>query len=321
MTHDVHGDWAPSASARFRKPRILLLADKRDWAYDYSAQAIQRLLADRFDFSIHYVAENSVETAAAFAPDLVHVFWWGESWHRCLKLPPARVLKEVSSYRWREEAQFGRLDAERFVARYLADAGTVVTTSRKMQGLLNPIRETLYTPNGIDPATFFIERERSGPMVVGWAGNIDDACKGIREIVMPACEGDFRLLIAPGKIRSRDEMRRFYNQVDVFCVASTAEGQPLPLIESLACGCFPIAVDVGIVPEVIAHRRNGLIVDRSVPAFQAALTWCNSNIEHLRRSAQDRAAALVSHRAWSGLSPYWQSAYERALAGAGVRPA
>ena len=67
-------------------------------------------------------------------------------------------------------------------------------------------------------------------------------------------------------------MARFYNSIDVICVASTAEGDPLPLVEGMACGCFPVCVDVGIVPELVQSGVNGLIVDRTPAAFRAALS-------------------------------------------------
>lgn len=297
-----------------RRPRILVLADRRNWAYDHSAQHIKNILSERYEFSIQYVEENPASSVKSFDPDLVHVCWWGENWHHKLNLPKSQIMKEISSFRWREEAKFGYLDPKRFAEIYLNDAGTLISTSRKMQTTLNDVKKILYTPNGIDPRTFFVESERTGPMVIGWAGNINDPCKGIHDIIVPACEGNFRLLVASGNIKSRDDMRRFYNKIDVLCVASTAEGEPLPLIESLACGCFIVSVDVGIVPEIIKHGDNGLIVDRSIPAFQAALTWCNSNIEFLRNQSTRRAADLVARRAWAEVLPYWQNAYDSALA-------
>lgn len=298
------------------KPKILLLADKRDWAYDYAANAIREILNGEFEFQISYVAENPLEDAKAFDADLVHVFWWGETWHHTLGLPRERILKEVSSFRWREEAQFGPVDARGFAERYLADAGTIVTTSRKMQTIVATERSVWYTPNGVDPRIFYPENNREGPLRVGWAGNVNDACKGLKDIIMPACKGDYELLIAPGNVRSRDEMRKFYNQIDVYCVASIAEGQPMPLMESLACGCFPVTVNVGIVPEVVLHRDNGLIVERSVAAFRAALSWCNSNLDLIRQKGVERAKTIHATRNWQALAPAWRAAYQQALAGA-----
>lgn len=297
-----------------RKPKILLLVDKHDWAYDHSAKSIQSLLSDEFDFQIAYIADGPPDVAAIDC-DLIHVFWWGETWHHALKLPPARVLKEVSSFRWREESQFGLLDPKSFINRYLTDAATIVVTSQKMKDTLNSYRPVLYTPNGIDPEIFYPTGTRSGAFKVGWAGNIKDACKGIQDIIMPACHGDFQLVIAPGNITSRDVMRDFYNQIDVFCVASTAEGEPLTILEALACGCFQIAVDVGIVPEVIQPRINGFIVNRSVAAFRAALTWCHSNVATLRQRAPSIAAELHKTRSWQQTAPLWRDAYRQALTG------
>ena len=243
----------------------------------------------------------------------MHVFWWGETWHHRLGLSPEKIFKETSSFRWREEEQFGRLDPQQFAQQYLADAATVGTTSRKMQALLAPWREVSYCPNGIDPNLFYPQRATSGTMKVGWAGNINDACKGIHDIIMPACGKDFELIIASGNITSRDRMRDFYNQVDVFCVASTAEGQPLPPMESLACGGFQVAVNVGIIPEIIRHRENGLVVNRSVAAFRAALTWCYSNIDSIRAGAAHRAHDIHQNRNWATCTPYWRAAYDKAL--------
>jgi glycosyltransferase involved in cell wall biosynthesis len=296
-----------------KKPKILLLVDRRDWAYDHSAQSIKTVLSDEFDIEIIYVVENPIEKAKSFGCDLLHVFWWGEHWHNILGFHPSRVLKEISSFRWRDEAQFGFLDATSFAARYLADAGTLVATSLKMQTIINPIRPTLYTPNGVDINLFYVEKIRSGALKVGWAGNINDQCKGITDIIIPACGTDFELVIAPGNIRDRGAMRAFYNEIDVFCIASTAEGEPLTLIEALACGCYPVTVDVGIVPELVVHRDNGLIVNRSTDAFRAALTWCNSNLEFIRMGAQVRAGRLRETRSWDRTANYWRDAYKTAL--------
>lgn len=291
------------------RPKILLLADKRNWAYDFAAQAMRAQLAGYYDFHIAYVAENPIAEVVAFQPDFIHVFWWGETWHQQLGLPRERIIKEVSSFRWREEAQFGHLSPQAFVERHLADAGHIVTTSRKMQDTLAPYRPILYTPNGIDPHIFYPETVPQGALQIGWSGNIKDACKGILDIIQPACAQDYPLHIASGTVGSRDEMRRFYNQLDIICIASTAEGQPLPLIEAMACGAFAVSVDVGIVPEVICHRHNGLIVDRSIAGFRAAFTWCDGNLDHLRQTRQERAALIHTTRSWESITPYWQTAY------------
>ena len=40
------------------KPRILMVADKRDWAYDHMARFVMWQLGEKYDFYIDYLALN-----------------------------------------------------------------------------------------------------------------------------------------------------------------------------------------------------------------------------------------------------------------------
>lgn len=57
------------------KPRVLMLVDRRGWAYDTAAKAISVRLSDEFEFRICYVRENPDLNAWEF--DLLYVFFWG----------------------------------------------------------------------------------------------------------------------------------------------------------------------------------------------------------------------------------------------------
>lgn len=144
---------------------------------------------------------------------------------------------------------------------------------------------------------FRVFGRRSGKLRIGWAGNEKDVCKGINDILRPAAGSDFELRVAAGN-RGHHEMPEFYNSIDVICVASTAEGQPLPLIEALACGCFPVCVDVGIVPELVRHGSDGLIVNRTPAAFKAAFQWCTVNVDRVRATGLANAEEMLRTRTW-----------------------
>ena len=76
----------------------------------------------------------------------------------------------------------------------------------------------------------------------------------------------------------------------MIAIASLAESQPLPLLEGMACGCFPVVTNVGIVPEMVAHGVNGLVVERSPEAFRDAFSWCERNLAAVRRAGRLNAA-------------------------------
>ena len=293
------------------RPRILLLADKRAWAYDTAAQAISKRLADEFEFRIEYVREAPDLSAWPF--DLIYVFFWGETYHHRFVSDPRRVIKEISSHRWALEEEYGKLSPAQAAERYLSDAATLTATSRRLQLMFSPHREVHLTPNGFEPSDFLSHPRRPGPPRLGWAGNEQDRCKGLQDILRPAAGRDFELNIAGGALGPR-EMGQFYNNIDVLCVASTAEGEPLTLVEAMACGCFPVSVDVGIVPELVQHGTNGLIVQRNIAAFQAAFQWCRLNADCVRDAGQRNAQALLQTRTWDQVSGCWRRALRGALA-------
>jgi glycosyltransferase involved in cell wall biosynthesis len=53
---------------------------------------------------------------------------------------------------------------------------------------------------------------------------------------------------------------RVYPAFDLFVMPSTTEGLSLALLEAMACGCPPIAMGVGGIPEVIADPNTGWLV-------------------------------------------------------------
>jgi len=299
-----------SGSRREPKPRICLLADRPGWVFDAVASGLGKSLADEFEFRIAYVCQRPDLSAWPF--DLIYVFFWGETYHQAFVHDPRQVIKEISSHRWGLEDCYGRLSPAQAAERYLSDAATLTTTSRRLQSLFAPHREVLWTPNGFDPELFSFRRPRRGRLRIGWAGNERDPCKGLNDILRPAAGGDLELLVAGGNL-DRAEMVDFYNSVDVLCVASTAEGQPLTLVEGMACGCYPVCVDVGIVPELVRHRENGLIIARTVAAFRAAFQWCSMNLERAREAGQQNAGEMLRQRTWAAVAPTARNALNQAL--------
>ncbi|MFO1497107.1 MAG: FkbM family methyltransferase [Verrucomicrobiota bacterium] len=308
LASDVPGQ----RSKRNRKPRILFLADRPGWAFDNNARGIADALPDDFEFRIEYVVQQP--DLAAIEYDLLVVMFWGETYHERFSPDPSKVIKQISSHRWALEAQFGRLTPAQMAERYLRDAAAVIVPSQRLYREFAALKPTFLTPKGFAPERLGFRHRGGGPLQIGWVGNRNDACKGLNDILLPALGRDFELKVAGGELRG-EQMQAFYQSIDVLCVASTAEGDPRPLIEGMACGCFPVAVDVGIVPELVEHGRNGFIVERKVEAFQAALQWCRCNSDYVRQAGSGNAARLPESRSWSKVAPKWSAAFRAVLQG------
>ena len=291
------------------KPRILLLADNPGWAYDICARQLQKHLADSFSIEIAYVREKPNLNRYDF--DLLHVFWWGETFHLPYVKGAWQVVKEVSSHRWQEAGAFGPLTPKEFCKKYLVDAGFVVATSQRLQRLISPIRPCHLTPNGFDER-FAPTKQRAGDLRIGWAGKASDPCKGLNDILLPASKGVCSLQTASGNF-SISEMVDFYANLNVLCIASTYEGSPLPLLEGMAMGCFPVATDVGIVPELVRHGENGLIVKRTPQAFRDAFLWCMAHKDHVHEAGRHNSELVYKVRTWDKTKGAWHRAWNEAL--------
>jgi 2-polyprenyl-3-methyl-5-hydroxy-6-metoxy-1,4-benzoquinol methylase len=293
------------------KPRVAFLVDKHGWAYDFVAQSLMKCLSDKYDFTLYYVSDDPKITPDSF--DLLHVFFWGEDYHQQFDIDPKFVIKEVASHRWALEEEYGKLSIDEFVKKHLLHCAAITTPSMRLFQMLNGKRsEIFYCPNGIDPKLFKVTKRAKGRLKVGWAGNPSDLSKGLHDILIPACEGLFHFSYTNGKL-SQTNVANFYQKIDVIAIASTAEGQPLPLIEAMACGCFPVCTDVGIVPEMINSGYNGLIVERSVDAFRQAFHWCNKNLGAIRRVGFYNAQLCAVNRSWEVVAGNYASVFEFVL--------
>ncbi len=280
------------------RPRILLLVDYTRGAHDIAAQALRETLSDHFEFVLAYTDQgvdvSGIEINAAIA------MYWGDKTLDRYHIPRSRMVRLVGSHRW-IHPYYGCLTEQQFCERYLADCEHVLCLSQKLVQLLSPYRVTKRFPYGTYTDRFVPKGNRTGPIRFGWAGRLRDDSKGVKDILLPATEGLFELQIADG--RSHSQMVEFYGGLDVFCLASVAEGGSLALIESMACGLFPVACDVGWVPEVIVHGKNGLIVERTPEAFRQALTYCAQHPDEIRQAGASNVDLIRAAWDWTRLRP------------------
>jgi glycosyltransferase involved in cell wall biosynthesis len=96
---------------------------------------------------------------------------------------------------------------------------------------------------------------------------------------------------------ANERLRPWYQAASLFVLASSREGWPNVLNESLSCGAPVVATKVGGVPEIIRHGDNGLLTERSPEAIADAIETA------LARSWDRQAlAAAATRTSWSDVA-------------------
>jgi glycosyltransferase involved in cell wall biosynthesis len=214
---------------------------------------------------------------------------------------------------------------------------TLIAVSRQMQFALQdryPTCDTVYLPNGIDPARLKPVRD---PSLVRWDLKLSRRAPVIAMIgrLAPVKGADLFLWAAHRMLRARPELRflvigegpergalealarelgleggvRFLGHrddlpdllqiVDVVLMPSRHEGMPLSLLEALALGKPVVAAAVGGIPEVLRDQEQGVLVPPENPLLLAdaalALLAQPARARELGAQARQRVLRDFSH--------------------------
>lgn len=294
-----------------KKKTILLLIDKPGWAFDNCASGFIPYLEDDFNIDIAYVIQKPDLDKKKY--DLIHIFFYGEDYYKNFRLNDCKIIKEISSHRWEDTPPYGPRTPREVYNDYLFDSDGIICVSKRLYNHFSDLdKNVFFVPNGVDLELFKPKKILTGPLTFGWAGNPKDPVKGLNDYIIPALNHKVDLSIAEN-IPHRD-MNSFYDKIDVLIIGSKHEGEPIPLLEAMANGCFPITTDVGIANELITNYKNGIILEeRSIKSLSKAINWCNQNAEFLRSMQTYNSNEISKSRDWAICSSYLKFAYRRTL--------
>ncbi len=110
----------------------------------------------------------------------------------------------------------------------------------------------------------------------------------------------------------RNDARRFYRGMDVFCLPSDVEGEPVSLLEAMDAGLPIVAARTGGIPEIVEAERSGLLFE---PGDLAGLTQqikrvlaCEEERRRLGEKARERVLEAFSAER---MAKQFEELYER----------
>lgn len=308
------------------KPKIAIIIDKEGWAFFNTAEQIKKYLCNFYDIEIILMdvfGDNAVKLILYGTEyDLMFFMWRGIiSW---LNDDFARYYINKLGFEYEEfiekylrkrnivTAVYDHLfiDSEtertKFILENIKD---YTVSSLKLKNIYDKYdkKPSYVIADGVDLELFKMksatkyDRIEEKTLIIGWTGNSkftdenDDDLKGLNKIILPAIkelneEGyNIELEAADRNVKMipHNEMPDFYNNIDIYVVASRTEGTPNPILEAMACGVPIISTDVGIVPEVFGNKQKEFIIERSKDELKKKIIKIINNKNILKELSQE----------------------------------
>jgi glycosyltransferase involved in cell wall biosynthesis/SAM-dependent methyltransferase/predicted O-methyltransferase YrrM len=304
----------PTVAPRRRsRPRVMLMADVPNWIFARHCQMLERFLSDEF----HFTTKMQGETYCEDDYDLIYPLEWNLIQAESIRTPAKYVTGIRSHVSWRE------LDFLSFVDFLATHFQVVHVVSMRLQRMFEPfLPEVVYVTHGVD-VDFFkttqpADLSGSGRVRIGWAGNRINRSKGFEQLIAPLERLPGVELFFCGyqdNHLSLKEMRRFYEEIDVYVCASSVnhEGNNNSILEAAAMQRSIITTDNGTVPEFLADGQSALIVEPELPSFMRAVLHLRDHPEQRVQLGQAARKAVEQHFDWEQMAPRYRTLFENAL--------
>tara|TARA_Y100000310_G_scaffold345276_1_gene463341 strand:+ start:4243 stop:5139 length:897 start_codon:yes stop_codon:yes gene_type:complete len=249
------------------KPKVVLLSDVPNWAWERKCQQLCLHLQDEFEICYINAVTEGVGDILKFYPDYdVYVTFSSRDIPKIMSVPrEKRVTGFTVIY---PDMQCKIEEAKKHVDHVHANNNLI------LNAIKSHFKNTYYVPNGVNENFFCpLIHSQDRKLVVGHVGK-PTPWKGFDEIIQPAIKNlpEMQLLTNHRRYKQavpKEEMRNLYRKMDVFLVASNhSEGTPNPALEAAACGVPIIGTKVGNMPELIKHGVDGFLIDRNPVAFR-----------------------------------------------------
>jgi len=250
--------------------KILVLIDRKGWAYHRIALAIKR----HTDLDVDIVpVKNNKKGVRNIYKKYDRFFLMAHHLHSEVPFIPYDLTGIHGYHSWDN-----RETTPDYIPKPTQEFIDSLGKYKKVNVVSKMLQETfcdiapIYTPNGFDSYKFkMVTIPGNGPEVVVGSTSTwkHDWRKGISEIIIPACKKVGLKAVIAWQNVNVDDMPAYYNNIDIYVCASKSEGMSLGLVEAGACGRTLISTRVSGTDELSPVLR---FVDRSVNSVAEAIS-------------------------------------------------
>lgn len=198
---------------------------------------------------------------------------------------------------------------------------------RKPYGVITGGANTkLFTPQRLER----FENMENRTIVIGWSGNSKwgnwdrksgEDIKGVDTILIPAVEQlqkegyNIELKLADRNIKYTpiEEMKDFYNSIDLYVCTSKEEGGPNTILESMCCGIPIISTNVGFVEEVLGEKQSQYIIqERSIENVKNKIKELMNNKDKFKELSKENLTEIQQY-SYDAIAEQFKQFFEKNL--------
>lgn len=258
---------------------------------------------NKFDFK---VIKRLTEYLREESPDIVHTHLFGADFWGGLAARKAEVKKIIST----KHDVLGEGCLKNYLGRKARrQADLVIAISEATKRFLvehekvdSSKIKVIY--NGVDVSRFYIKEPNlfaTDTFKIGAVGRLSKekghkyllrACRFLKkrnwQLILvgdgplrSSLEAQARFLGIEDKVRFTGQIvdvRKYYDDFDVFVLPSISEGLSISLLEAALAGKFVLATNVGGVPEIVTDQETGLLFkSKNMESLLKSLEWVSDN--------------------------------------------
>lgn len=159
-------------------------------------------------------------------------------------------------------------------------------------------------PNPINTSVFKPVVHQNKRRVLFVAQKVDNPMKGMYYLEQAAKQLPDVEVVALGRdipyISDKYEMAKLVASMDAFVLPSLSENLPNTIMEAMACGVPCVGFNVGGIPEMIDHRKNGYVAEyKNITDLANGIRYVlDENIaEELRSNSEEKVKRCYSQEA------------------------
>ena len=306
-----------------RKGRIILLSDVHNWAWAKKSEQIKQYLSDEFDFDIVHLLTQP-KTVRYDDYDLALTYGWSYV-NNILKVAENRRISGVTAHK-DEKIMTNTIYPSLRRCKWV-HANSIML---KNQLDANGFKNVFYVPNGVNE-NLFKETvpipESRDRLVVGHVGKKcghGTNAKGHKTVIEPACaQAGVKYCGHYNNYRNaipHEQMPQFYQNIDVFIVASTTDGTPNGALEAAACGRPIISNHIGNMPEFIKDCYNGFLINGlDIGKYVEKIKILESDRKLLIEMGKNARKTVESGWTWKIQAENYRKMFQNIIATVGLR--